>query len=215
MIQLRLNNFLKVTHFRACFTCNFSSRSCWFYIFVWQALHLDSEICISLCNLLTFLTFYEVFLVFTNSFFFLISFLFFIQFLKFTLHLQLLQNIGYIPRVVQYILVACLMPNSLYLPIPHPYIAPPPTHWQPLVCSLHLRDCFFIVIFTSLLYFLDSTYEWYHTLFVFLWLTLPSKSIHIAANGKIRSFLWLSNIPLFNSTSSLSIHLSMDTNNFF
>ena len=115
--------------------------------------------------------------------------------------------IGYIPCAAHYILVTFI----LYLPIPHPYIAPPPTHWQPLVCSLHLRDCFFIVIFTSLLYFLDSTYEWYHTLFVFLWLTLPSKSIHIAANGKIRSFLWLSNIPLFNSTSSLSIHLSMDT----
>lgn len=42
-----------------------------------------------------------------------------IQFLKVTLHLQLLQNIGYIAHVVQYILT----PNILYLPLPHPYIA--------------------------------------------------------------------------------------------
>ena len=47
--------------------------------------------------------------------------------LKVTLHLQLLQNIGYMPRVVQYILVAYLTtPNSLYLPLPHPYVAPLP-----------------------------------------------------------------------------------------
>ena len=42
-----------------------------------------------------------------------------IQFLKVTLQLQLLQNIGYIAHVVQYILT----PNILYLPLPHPYIA--------------------------------------------------------------------------------------------
>ena len=43
--------------------------------------------------------------------------LFFKQFLKVTLHLQLLQDIGYIPRVVKYILVAYLIPDSLYLPL--------------------------------------------------------------------------------------------------
>ena len=43
-----------------------------------------------------------------------------IQFLKVTLHLQLLQNTGYIPCVVQHILVAYFIPNSLYLPhLPH------------------------------------------------------------------------------------------------
>ena len=42
------------------------------------------------------------------------------------LHLQLLQNIGSVPHIVQYILVAYLTPNSLYLPLPHSYIALPP-----------------------------------------------------------------------------------------
>ena len=47
---------------------------------------------------------------------------FLIQFLKVALHLQLLQNIGYRLCVVQYILIAYLTPNSLYLLLPHPYI---------------------------------------------------------------------------------------------
>ena len=42
------------------------------------------------------------------------------------LHLQLQQNIGYIPHVAQYILLAYLIPNSLYLLLPHCYIAPNP-----------------------------------------------------------------------------------------
>ena len=49
----------------------------------------------------------------------------FIQFSKVTLHLQLLQNIVYIPCVVQYILVAYFTPNSFYLSLLHPNIAPP------------------------------------------------------------------------------------------
>ena len=43
---------------------------------------------------------------------------------KVTLHLQLLQNIGYNSHVVQYIPVAYLTPNSFYLPLPHLYGAP-------------------------------------------------------------------------------------------
>ena len=52
----------------------------------------------------------------------LFYFYFFIQFWKVTLHLQLWQYIGHIPHVVQYILVACFTPNSVYLPLspPHP-----------------------------------------------------------------------------------------------
>ena len=39
-----------------------------------------------------------------------------------------------------------------------------------------------------------------------------SRSIHVAANGIISFFLWLSNIPVcIYTTSSLSIHLSMGT----
>ena len=63
---------------------------------------------------------------------------------------------------------AYLTLSSLYLPLPYPYIPPTP---QALVCSLYLWVCFFFVIFISLLYFLDSTYKWYHTVFVFLYLT--------------------------------------------
>ena len=60
-------------------------------------------------------------------------------------------------------------------------------------------------------HFLDSTYKWYHI--VCLCLTslsmILSRFIHGAANGII-SFLWLSSIPLYICTTSLSIHVSMD-----
>lgn len=47
----------------------------------------------------------------------------FIQVLKAALYLHLSQYIDYIPHVVQYIHVAYLMPNSLYLPLSQPYVA--------------------------------------------------------------------------------------------
>ena len=104
---------------------------------------------------------------------------------KVVLHLQSLQNIVYTAHVVKYILVAYLTPNIL-----HPY-SPGymlPHLWQPLACSLYLWVCFFFCYSSTLLYFSDSTYKWYHTVFVFLWLTslgiMPSKTIHVAANGK-------------------------------
>ena len=41
---------------------------------------------------------------------------------------------------------------------------------------------------------------------------IPSSSIHVATNGKISSFLWLNNIPLYMYIkTSLSIHLLMGT----
>ena len=52
---------------------------------------------------------------------------------------------------------------------------PRPPHWQadpqPLRHQGSPWVCFFFVLFTTLLYFLDSTYKWYHTMFVFLCLT--------------------------------------------
>ena len=83
---------------------------------------------------------------------------------------------------------------SLYLLVPTPVLP----LFLSLACSLQLWVCFFFVIFTSLI---DSTYNWYQTVFVFLCLTyslniLPSKSIHIAESGTILSFLGLSSIPL-------------------
>ena len=69
-----------------------------------------------------------------------------------------------------YILVAYFVQNNLYHLIPYPYIAPSLSlsHLKPLVCSLYLWVYFFFVILTSLLYFLDPTHQWYHTVFVFL-----------------------------------------------
>ena len=57
--------------------------------------------------------------------------------LKVTFHLQVLQNIIYIPCVVQYILEPILHPNvyTSHTPTSAPYSH----HWWPLVCSLYLR----------------------------------------------------------------------------
>ena len=80
-----------------------------------------------------------------------------------------------------------------------------------LVCSLCVWVCFLFVISTSLFYFLDSTCEWYHTFFVFVWLfslsIIPSKSIHVVANSNISFFLWLSNIPLCVCVCVYILHL--------
>ena len=48
------------------------------------------------------------------------------QFLKIVLHLQLLQNNGYIPYAVQYILLAYFIHSTLYLLILYLYLAPSP-----------------------------------------------------------------------------------------
>ena len=48
--------------------------------------------------------------------------------------------------------------------------------------------------FTSLFYFLDSTYHWYHIVLVFFWLivlsVIPSRFIHVIADGKISFFFY-------------------------
>ena len=66
--------------------------------------------------------------------------------LKDAFHLQISQNMGYIPCAVQYILgfvlhlVVCASPSSTL-------------HWEPRVCSLYPWVHFFSVTFTSLSYF--------------------------------------------------------------
>ena len=81
------------------------------------------------------------------------------------------------------------------------------------------QDCVSLFMFCKWLHlylFVDSTYKWYHMMFVFLCLIASlsmkiSKSIHVAANDIIYSFLWLKNTLLYIcTTSSLSIPLSMD-----
>ena len=56
-------------------------------------------------------------------------------------------------------------------PISPSLCCPTPSLWEPLICSLYLWVSFFFVISRSLLYFLDFTYKWYDTVFVFLSLT--------------------------------------------
>ena len=83
----------------------------------------------------------------------------------------------------------------LYLPLLCSYGASPspsvPTNLFSISVSLLLF--FIIIILTSLLYFLDSTYKWYRPVFVFPWLvslsTRPFKSIYVAVNGKISFYL--------------------------
>ena len=69
--------------------------------------------------------------------FFVFSCFVFVLFLKVTFPLHLKQNIGYSPRVVQYIFVAYLTPSCLYLPVPHPRVAPSPSlHYYYEVASV-------------------------------------------------------------------------------
>ena len=77
---------------------------------------------------------------------------------------------------------AYLIPKSLYLSVFHPYIAPFPS---PMVMTsvFSMSVSLLFAIFTSLLYFLNPTYKWYHEVFVFLWLfslsIMPSKSMFL------------------------------------
>ena len=55
--------------------------------------------------------------------------------------------------------------------------------------------CFFVLV-TSLSYFLDSMYEWYHTVFIFLCLVslsiMSSKSIHVVTKEKFHPlYIWV------------------------
>ena len=85
----------------------------------------------------------------------------------------------------------------------HPCNMPPPFPLPTGNCYVILCICepaSFFVLVTSLLYFLDPTYiiqylpssVWIITLSI-----MPSKSIHVTANGKILLFLWLSSISLY------------------
>ena len=124
--------------------------------------------------------------------------------------------------------LCCCFPLAIYFTFGSIYMSMPLSHFVPAYPSpspctqvhclrLHLYSCpaprFFITIFS----FLDSIYMCQHTVFVFLFLTYltvydklgPSTSLQIT---QFRFFLGLSNTPLYIcATSSLSIHLTMDT----
>ena len=74
-------------------------------------------------------------------------------FLQIILHLKLLQNIGYIPCAVQYVLVSCLFYKEDFVHLnPLPQLAPPPPLFPLMTTSLFsvseslLLFCYFICL---------------------------------------------------------------------
>ena len=112
-------------------------------------------------------------------------------------------------------LFICFIHSNIYMLLPDSCFIPHPHH-SPLVTMFVFSVCesiYFISKFICIT-FLASTYKWYHMIFVFVisLRMIISGCIHVAANGIISFFLWPSNTPLYICTaSSLSIHLSMDT----
>ena len=114
-------------------------------------------------------------------------------YLKIILHLKLLQNNGYIPCAVHYILVAYLFYIQQFVSLNlYPCLASPPS-FSPLVTTSFFSVCLFlfccvrlfvlffqfhiqviILVFFSLTYFTSATL---------------SKSIHVVTNGRISFFL--------------------------
>ena len=133
---------------------------------------------------------------------------------------RLSQNIGRVLCTIQHAPIG----QSLHIPQcayanPKPPVHSSPYHlslWKPQVCFQSLWVCFCSANkVICILFYLDSTYKWYHMMFVFHCLTslstIISRSIHVVANGIISFFLWLSNIPWYICTTfSLPIPLSMD-----
>ena len=103
--------------------------------------------------------------------------------------------------------------STVYTSLSYPFIALPPPWVTTNLFSISVSLLLLCRLFRNLLHFLDSTYKWYHTAFILLWLVslsiISSKSMHPATNGKFLFYLWLSSIPLY--ITSLSIHLLMDT----
>ena len=70
-----------------------------------------------------------------------------------------------------------------------------------LVCSLWVGFCF--VTFFHLFYFLNSTYKWKHTVFIFFclflfnWPQYPPDPSMLLQLAKFHSFLWFNNSPVY------------------
>ena len=116
------------------------------------------------------------------------------------LNLQLLQNIVYIPCAVQCILEAV---SSAVV-----YASCSPTPFVPLplltTSCLYLWVSFFFIIFTTLSCFLDSAYEWHHTVYIILCRSYVAEHNVLQAHmdgllqmATLHSLLWLSNVPLY------------------
>ena len=82
---------------------------------------------------------------------------------------EVIINIGYIPCAIHYILITVsFVPSSLYLLIPFNYLATP-TALSPLVTTSFFCICESVSVLLYLfVLFLDFTYKWNNTIFVFL-----------------------------------------------
>ena len=137
--------------------------------------------------------------------------------LKVTFHLQLLQNINYIPSCTIHPW-ACLISNSLFLLLPTPVLPLPTTGNHQFSVSVSLP---FFLPFTSLLCFLDFTCKWHHIPFVFSLIYFTKHNVlqvhpHCWIWKKILFydcvlFVYMYVYVYIYITSSLSIHLLMDT----
>ena len=93
---------------------------------------------------------------------------------------------------------------------------PPPRVLKSILCVYIFFPALPLGLSVPFFFFLDSLYMCQHTVFVFLFLTYftlyDKLQVHLTANNSISFLLRLSNIPLYIcATSSLSIHLAMDT----
>ena len=111
------------------------------------------------------------------------------ELLRFPLNSIICNIIKYSHHAVHYTPVTYLLQNWKFLsrclsPI---LPTPSPTLWQPSIFPLYLW-----VLFSLFICFVDSTYKWNYMVFVFLWVIslsiILSRSIHVAANGKISFF---------------------------
>ena len=98
-------------------------------------------------------------------------------------------------HVIYHVPMTYLKTGSLYLLSTFIHFTTTPYLLQPPICSLDLW-------IPSFPFLKNSTYKWDHTVFVCLCQIIslgimPSRSIHVVANGKISfSFSWLNYIPL-------------------
>ena len=118
-----------------------------------------------------------------------------------------------IQYIIQSLQLIYFMHSRLYLFLPSPILLLPSPPRKPLLCSLYVSLMLFFLLFTSLLYNLDSTHKWSHMVFVFLCLTSLrmgiSGSPHVAASGMISFFLCRNRTPLSVDHIFL-IHSSVD-----
>ena len=98
-----------------------------------------------------------------------------------------------------------MVTSSAQIPIPLPLLLP--------LCSLWVCSCF-VDMFLCVVFYISHASDiiWYLNFSDLTSLSVViSRPIHVAVNGIISLFLWLSNIPLCKYTiASLSIHLWVD-----